>query len=102
MGRKKPSVGTSIWTLNPRPLLATWKNPKNLCLQSLQAYQQAEKNATAFVTKQQQYQLLDADDEDDEEDVGVAAAAAAAEQRKESRRKHHRRKREDEVDEDEV
>ncbi|CAK9203293.1 unnamed protein product [Sphagnum troendelagicum] len=67
----------------------------------LSAYQQAEKNATAFVTKQQQYQLLDADDEDDEEDVGVAAAAAAAEQRKESRRKHHRRKREDEVDEDE-
>jgi pre-mRNA-splicing factor ATP-dependent RNA helicase DHX16 len=68
----------------------------------LNAYQQAEKSATAFVTKQQQYQLLDADDEDDEEDVGVAAAAAASDQRKESRRKHHRRKREDEVDEDEV
>jgi cell fate (sporulation/competence/biofilm development) regulator YlbF (YheA/YmcA/DUF963 family) len=52
-----------------------------LCLQTLQAYQQAEKNATAFVTKQQQYQLLDADDEDDEENVGVAAAAAPAAER---------------------
>ncbi|XP_057814918.2 pre-mRNA-splicing factor ATP-dependent RNA helicase DEAH1 isoform X2 [Cryptomeria japonica] len=63
----------------------------------LNAYQQAEKEAAAFVRKQKDYALLDADDEDDE----VATGISRVQSKKDSRQKHLRRKREvNESDED--
>ncbi|KAH9307533.1 hypothetical protein KI387_035444, partial [Taxus chinensis] len=63
----------------------------------LNAYQQAEKEAAAFVRKQKDYALLDADDEDDE----AAPDVVRTQSKKDSRQKHIRRKREpDETDED--
>ncbi|KAG6556223.1 hypothetical protein Mapa_002164 [Marchantia paleacea] len=56
---------------------------------NLNSYQRAEKDAAAYLRKQQDYQLLDADDDEETESVPVESAS-----RKESKRKHLRKKRE--------
>lgn len=67
-----------------------------MLLNCFQNYQRAEKDAAAYLRKQQDYQLLDADDDEETEPVPVESAS-----RKESKRKHLRKKREvSDVDED--
>lgn len=63
----------------------------------MNAYQQAEREAAAFVRKQKEYAILDADDDDE-----VATVATSNVSKKDSRQKHIRRKRQpDESDDDE-
>ncbi|KAL3688626.1 hypothetical protein R1sor_014935 [Riccia sorocarpa] len=63
----------------------------------LNNYQRAERDAAAYLRKQQDYQLLDADDEEEPETAPVDSVS-----KKESKRKHLRKKKEDadDVDED--